>query len=134
MKYLMRSGALLNEAGALVCRLQRFPLSTQKQIYHSNGTLALQVEIRQKQTTPENRDQAWHHDYIMASPQGDSIIRAQPDYAQGEDPRQIGWPLCRMPRVDHADISLNREQYRLVMLGPPLWLRSFLPLLLVWAI
>ena len=40
---------------------------------------------------------------------------ARPGYAEGDDPGVVGWPICRMPRVDHANIVVNGEEYLLTM-------------------
>ena len=41
---------------------------------------------------------------------GSVLMYTNPDYAEGNDPTVVGWPLCRMPRVDHAKLVRGREQ------------------------
>ena len=50
------------------------------------------------------------HQYILFDGNGNKYAVANPDYAEGNDPTVVGWPLCRMPRVDHAKVVRGREQ------------------------
>lgn len=38
-----------------------------------------------------------------------------PEYAEGDNPDVIGWPVCRLPRVDHAKLTMDQNEYKIIM-------------------
>jgi len=56
-----------------------------------------------------------NREYILTDNGNQLICSARPGYADGDDPNVVGWPICRMPRVDHANIVVNSEEYFLTM-------------------
>ena len=56
-----------------------------------------------------------NREYILTGNGKQIICSARPGYADGDDPNIVGWPICRMPRVDHASIVMNGEEYLLTM-------------------
>ena len=57
------------------------------------------------------------HIYVMLDAKNREMAVACPDYASGEDPAVVGWPICRMPKVDHASVVMNGASYLLRMMN-----------------
>lgn len=43
------------------------------------------------------------------------LMEAHPAYAKEDDPDVVGWSICRVPKVDHADILICGTKYLLTM-------------------
>ena len=44
-------------------------------------------------------------------------MTGRPGYAEGEDPLVTGWPICRLPRVDHGKTTLTSYTGQTIELG-----------------
>ncbi|MFR8427475.1 MAG: hypothetical protein ACLVCH_07735 [Roseburia inulinivorans] len=44
--------------------------------------------------------------YIMTDSESVVLMEAHPAYAKEDDPDVVGWSICRVPKVDHADILI----------------------------
>ena len=49
--------------------------------------------------------------YLVTDGGGREHAAATPHYAARSDPVDTGWPLCHMPRADHADVTLEGQEY-----------------------
>lgn len=115
MQYLMKSGGLYGPEDRCLCRLQGVLFSQGKTICSSDGTPVLQLRVRELDPRPERQGDVRSRAYILEDLRGGEVASARPGYAPEEDPLVAGWPVCRAPRVDHADVMLGRESYVLEM-------------------
>jgi len=114
MKYLMRSGALyLNDV--LSACIKGAIVGPEKKIFSADGTLALCTGIRNLEAPVEKMGDVRYRKYVMLDKSGKECVIAKPEYAKGDDPSVAGWPICRMPRVDHAQVLFGEEEHILVM-------------------
>ena len=114
MDYLLKSGILYAESvnrkeasilGELVSDKKRVTLPT--------GDTVMTTYIQKK---PDGNTADVHQKrYIMADESGRELASAIPEYAEGEDPDLVGWPVHRMPLVDHAALKMNGKPYTLSM-------------------
>lgn len=116
MKYTMKAGALC-AAGSnrVLARLKGGFLGPEKKIFTDGGQPSLSTAIRDLPAPPEQIGNARYREYVIFDGNGNEYATARPGYADGDDPDTMGWPVCRMPRVDHAQVTLDRREYLLVM-------------------
>ena len=117
MQYQMKSGVLYDPAGQQpLARIKGVFCGPEKEIQTTDGSNTLfYTGIRQTEAPDPCPDSLPYREYVMYSGQGTVYVIAHPDYAEGEDPASASWPLCRMPRVDHAVLSYGGNAYTLVM-------------------
>lgn len=116
MEYIMKSGALCSGlAGAPLARITSSLSGPQKTILLQGEAPALTADIRFTDDAQNRRGDVRCSRYVLVDAQGQICASAQPGYAAGEDPDVAGWPLCRLPRVDHAQAVVLGERYTLTM-------------------
>lgn len=119
MKYIMKSGKLYRDGAMLIqCKSRR--ISPWKIICDKEGKELLYTEIYQRnsdvsgisdmQTKESSR--AEYGDivgrrYLLRKMDGSICTSAAPFYAAGERLTENGFPVCRMPRVDHALMDIQ---------------------------
>lgn len=114
MKYIMKAGTLyFNDITS--ARIKGTFTGPEKKIYSDNGTMAMHTDIVNLDVPSNERGNVRYRQYILFDVNGNKHAVARPDYAEGDDPTVVGWPICRMPRVDHAKIVLDGKEYLLVM-------------------
>jgi len=114
MKYTMKGGTLcLRETP--VMQIKSVFTGPEKAVFSPDGQLLLRTSVRVLDVPREKMGDVRFRRYLLTDSQGREVACAAPDYAADEDPSVFGWPVYRMPRVDHARLSLNGTEYRLVM-------------------
>lgn len=114
MEYTMKSGNLfLNNT--LSARIKSTFASSGKKILAANGRLLMRTELCTLEAPLSERGNICCRKYVMLDRNGKECAAAKPAYAKGEDPDASGWPVCRMPRVDHARLFIGGEEYLLSM-------------------
>lgn len=116
MKYTMRAGALYAQ-GQIVAKIKGALIGTEKQILSPDGRLLLRTEIRSLDAPPDRQADVRFREYVMIGEENDPFAIGKPDYAEGDDPMVIGWPCCRMPKVDHAQMQVGSNAFCLVMIN-----------------
>lgn len=114
MKYIMKSGALYKDA-AMVAHLEGTFSDPAKCIFRTDGNVAFRTDIQERNTTKEEAGDVRRKRYVILDCNGRECGEADPEYAAGSDPDVNGWPMCRMPRVDHARFVYNGHTYTLKM-------------------
>lgn len=114
MEYIMKSGNLFLNSVLLAC-IKRTPVGLGKKILDAGGRVVLYTEILDLEAPAGERGNVHYRQYVMLDGNGEECAAARPGYAQGEDPSVAGWPLCRMPRADHAWLSIGGNGYLLAM-------------------
>lgn len=116
MNYTMKAGTLYHQ-GKVAARIKGIFASSEKHIFSPKGNLLLRVDIRNLDSPQERQGDVRFREYIMTSNESVSYAFARPDYAEGDDPLVVGWPYCRMPRIDHAQVQIGDSTYCLVMIN-----------------
>lgn len=114
MKYIMKAGILyFNDT--VLAKIKGAFTGPEKRIYSANGTMLMRTDISNLETLPNEAGNVCFRQYILFDENDDKCMVADPGYAEGDDPAVVGWPLCRMPRVDHAKVIIGKREYLLVM-------------------
>ena len=115
MNYIMKSGCLSREqSGEVLAKIKNTVTGSVRKITLPDS--AYHTEIRSL-NPPERSSDMRFREYILAD-RGRTRMTGRPGYADGEDPLVTGWPVCRLPRVDHARIMIENEEYVLTMHNP----------------
>ncbi|WP_202613453.1 hypothetical protein [Merdibacter massiliensis] len=114
MKYVMKSGSLMSNGQQLVY-ITGSLVQTDKKVVNKAGTVLLELDIVDLET--ENLEEELDHQYVMYNKERKVILSAFPAYAENNRPSEVGWPVCRMPKVDHAIIKAKNSEYTLQMLN-----------------
>lgn len=84
----------------------------EKQVFDRDNSLLLRTDIRllgaDAQAVPAK-------EYVMYGPDGSELAVAKPRCSTGDDPAAASWPVCRMPRADEAVLTMEGQEYTLVM-------------------
>jgi len=115
MQYMIKSGVLYNETQTALSKIKSASLGPQRKIYNIAGELLLTVDIRYLNESKSDAGDVRNREYILTDSEGRLFVSARPGYADGDDPDVAGWPICRMPRVDHAYVSAGETEYVLTM-------------------
>ncbi len=141
MQYVMKAGMLYDRnLKKVFARMKREFAGRERRILSADGALVLHTNIRRLQesgrqgretaqtesgrgTRGDDTGEAFHGadgdvrllEYVLEDEAGHTYATARPDYAEGEAPEEGGWPLCRMPKVDHARLRMDGREYDLIM-------------------
>ena len=109
--YTVSSGVLTREDdGKKLLRIVNAPGRCEKRISTMEGIILGRTEIRGERSG-HNRGRS----YVLLDTLGKTCAVVRPGYAKGEDPEEIGWPIHRMPTVDHAEVMIDGEMCMLTM-------------------
>ena len=115
MNYIMKSGCLCNEqSGEALAKIKSSFSSPSKRIQLSEINTEYHTDIRKPDAPTECSSDVRLREYYLGN-QGNTVMTGRPGYAEGEDPLVTGWPICRLPRVDHAQIRIGGNEYHLAM-------------------
>lgn len=115
MQYTIKSGVLYNETQNALAKIKSALLSPQRNIFSIANETLLTVDIRYLDESKASSGDVRNREYILTGSKSQLIGSARPGYADGDDPDVVGWPICRMPRVDHAHVSIGVTEYVLTM-------------------
>ena len=116
MQYIMKSGVLYKGDNHIVCAsVKSMLIGPAKKICKGTGEMLLEANIRQLDEAAEHNGDVRYREYVLIDDKGNAAVSAFPGYAEGEDPGMEGWPICRMPRVDHANVTIDGAGYLLTM-------------------
>lgn len=111
MKYTMKSGMLCAVGtNQMLARLKGCFLGSEKKIFTAGNQPTLSTAIREMPAPAERTGDVRYREYVIFNEDGSEYGIARPGYADGDDPDTIGWPVCRMPRVDHARLTLDGQE------------------------
>lgn len=107
MNYIMKSGQLCSErSGESLAKIISSFSGPARRIRLSEADREYYTDIR--------RPDARSREYLFGDLRN-TVMTGSPGYAEGEDPLAAGWPICRLPRVDHAQIRIGGDEYHLEM-------------------
>jgi len=116
MQYTIKSGVLYkHEPQSASVKIKSALIGLQRKIFSIAGELLLTADVRYLDEFKASSGDVRNREYILTDNGNQLICSARPGYADGDDPNVVGWPICRMPRVDHANIVVNGEEYLLTM-------------------
>ena len=116
MKYTIKAGVLYkNESQLALARIKSALLGPQRKILSIAGELLLTADVRYLDESKASSGDVRNWEYLLTDNDNQLVGSARPGYADGDDPDVVGWPICRMPGVDHANIVVNGEEYLLTM-------------------
>lgn len=116
MQYTIKAGVLYkHEPQRALARIKSALIGPQRKILSIAGELLLTADVRYLDESKASSGDVRNREYILTDNGNQLIGSARPGYADGDDPNVVGWPICRMPRVDHANIVVNGEEYLLTM-------------------
>ena len=116
MKYTIKAGVLYkNESQLALARIKSALLGPQRKIFSITNETLLTADIRYLDESKASSGDVRNREYILTGSKSQLIGSARPGYADGDDSDVVGWPICRMPRVDHAHVSIGVTEYVLTM-------------------
>lgn len=116
MKYTIKAGVLYkNESQLALARIKSALLGPQRKILSIAGELLLTADARYLDESKASSGDVRNREYLLTDNENQLVGSARPGYADGDDPDVVGWPICRMPGVDHDNIVVNGEEYLLTM-------------------
>lgn len=115
MQYTIKSGVLYNETQTALAKIKSALLGPQRKIFSITNETLLTADIRYLDESKASSGDVRNREYILTNTKNQLIGSAHPGYAEGDDPNVVGWPICRMPRVDHADLVMNGKEFLLTM-------------------
>lgn len=113
MQYTIQSGVLYQEPDRQpLMRIKRSLIGPGRTIMQWDNTELLKADVcNPTQSSGDVRLK----EYRLTDTGDKPLATGHPNYAEGEAPEIAGWPISRLPRVDHAGISLNDTQLLLTM-------------------
>lgn len=114
MRYTMKAGVLYSQNNRLAY-IKGILIGPEKKIFSTDGTLLLTTGIRNLDAPSGRASDVRFRQYLLLEADGTEYAVAHPNYAQGDDPSVVNWPLYRMPKVDHAQILMDDKEYLLIM-------------------
>lgn len=116
MRYTMKSGVLLQEPShTVLAGIKSVLIGSVKRIQKRTDGLLLEAGIRYLDEKDVHSGDARNKEYILTDYRGSVVASALPGYARGEEPDVAGWPIHRMPKVDHAKVTIAGAEYMLTM-------------------
>ncbi len=113
MHYVIRTGVLFSQEDRPLAQLKGAFSGQEKTVCTPDGTVVMRTMIRRAEQPVQHPVDVHSREYVLLHADGTQIAQARPDYAQGADLSAAGWPVCKMPEVDHASVHMHGEQYRL---------------------
>lgn len=116
MNYIMAAGSLYDKyKNKVYVHIKGRFAGPEKKILSADGVLLMQSDICKTNTSDNKTGGICYTEYVLQDEKGNKCAVARPNYAAGEDPAEVGWPINRMPKVDHAQITMEGQEYCLVM-------------------
>ncbi len=116
MRYMMKAGILTApENEKKLAQIKSAFLGAKKTISLADSGTQYQTDIHRMDAPPEKCGDVRYRIYTLRNDTGVVLMEAHPGYAKDDDSDAVGWPICRAPRVDHADLRIDGTAYLLVM-------------------
>lgn len=112
MKYTMKAGVLY-QGNHMLARLKGSCSAQERRVFPADGKLILRATIQTLHDPARKDGDVRLRRYILVDTAGKECAVAKPDYAEGDDPEIVGWPIYRMPSVDHAQFLYHDAAYLL---------------------
>lgn len=113
MHYVIQTGILFSAENQPLMRIKGAFSGQEKTISRPDGTIVMRTMIRSIQPNSAYAADVHNHEYVLLNEAETAVATAKPDYAEESDASATEWPVCRLPRVDHASVMLRGQEYRL---------------------
>lgn len=117
MQYILKSGSLYPASGSdPLSKIKATLIGPVRKILNQEDELLLEADICSPE--PGTSTSADIHDkvYTLKDRNGVCVAKAVPDYAEGQNPAETGWPLSHLPKVDRAEMLFSGSEYTITML------------------
>ena len=116
MQYIIKSGVLYKDkTDIILAKIRNSLIGPSKTIYGADEHPVYKADIVTKTSEERFDDDVRNKEYIVEDNNGNIIIIGRPAYAEGNDPKTDGWPVNRMPKVDHVSLTIDQDEYTLTM-------------------
>lgn len=116
MRYVIKSGIVfLPEEERTLAHIKSMRGRAAKTICLADNEMQYQTDINVMDAPPEKSGDVRYRVYTLKKDSGEVLMEAHPGYAREDDPDMVGWPICRAPKVDHAEVWIAGNRYTLVM-------------------
>lgn len=116
MRYMIKSGILSDlDNEKKQAQITNIWGGAKKNIILYASDFRYQTDIEKLDTPPERMGDVRYRMYTLKNCDSTILMEARPDYAKDDNPDEIGWPICRAPKVDHANILIGKITYLLTM-------------------
>lgn len=116
MRYTIKSGVLYSDTTEkILARIKSTIVGSEKKIECGKDLSSWRTEIRYVDPQKNHSADVRNKQYLMHDSSEHILLLGLPCYAPNDDPDVTGWPICRMPRVDHANITIEKSNYILTM-------------------
>ncbi len=116
MRYMMKSGTLSNpKNGRMLAQIKSSFWGARKTIFLSDDDKQYHTDINILGAPAKKSGNVRLRIFTLNNNNGEVLMEAHPCYAKDDDPDIVGWPICRTPKIDHADLSIGDIGYPLVM-------------------
>lgn len=116
MRYTLKSGILyLEPAHEALAKIKSALTGPVKRILRKDDALVLKADVRCPDASRQYSGDARDREYVLLNGGGDIVASARPDYAEGETSDAAMRSIYRMPRVDHACLTIGDAAYVLTM-------------------
>lgn len=114
MNYLVKSGIIFSGDNQPLAQIKGVFSGYEKTICSLDGTVLMRTVIQNRSESYAYNGDVRNHEYLLLKPDGTKLCTAKPDYEEGSNPSVTDWPVCRPPQVDHAILTLQNRQLRLI--------------------
>lgn len=115
MQYMMKSGILFDANEKKIAQIKGTFGRVMKTIFLSDSSMQYQADIDIIDVPGKKNADIHNRVYVLKNDRGEVLMEAHPGYAKDDDPDKVGWPICRAPKVDHAEVRTADNIYILVM-------------------
>lgn len=116
MQYVIKAGILYrHDSQTVLAKIKNERIGSQKKIHRVTDESIYETSIQYLDESKASTSDVRNREYKLIDSEGRLLVSARPGYADGDVPDVVGWPICRMPKVDHANITINGEKYVLTM-------------------
>ncbi len=116
MRYIIRFGVLCRESdGQRLASIKGSVTGPEKKIRSEDAQASWSAGILSDGITEAGKRDIRKKEYVLRDQNSHIAAIGKPQYKEGDEPDATGWPLSRLPRVDHAELSIYDIPYRLTM-------------------
>ena len=116
MHYLMKSGILsVIESEKKLAQIKSVLCGAKKVISLHDSGIQYTMDIDIAEAPLGKRDDVRYRVYNLSNEKNEVLMEARPGYDENDNPDVAGWPVFRVPKVDHADLMIGDSPFVLIM-------------------
>ncbi len=118
MQYTFKSGVLYeDDTHEALAKMKSAVFGQAKKIYDTHENMLMTTDVHYFVDQDEDNGDIRNKEYVMMGSDKHLVAEEKTEYAQGYDPEAVGWPVCKMPKVDHAELTIDHRHFLLTMLN-----------------